>query len=100
MPARPSAGEAARPAARAISPSPDTPSRLALPAAIRVRLPISDLKARCLGFAPAHAGRRHRVRVLAVEDEHDAVVAGSIRRYLGAVDEETHAGTVGIAAVS
>src|SRR6266581_194126 len=53
-------------------------SRLALPAPLLVRLPISHLEAAGLGLRPAHACVLKRIRVLAVEQQHDTRIACGI----------------------
>src|SRR5438477_4548537 len=69
---------------------------LALPAPVLVWLPVGHLVAAGLGLAPARTRGRYRVRVAAVEDEHDAPIARRVRRHLGAFEEKAHACAVWI----
>jgi hypothetical protein len=63
---------------------------LALPAAVLVRPPIGDVETSRLGIVPAPACLRHRVRVVAIEQDHDALISGGVSRQRNAVDEETN----------
>src|SRR6185369_6579747 len=74
-------------------------SSLSLPAALLVGLPVGRLEAIGLGLAPAFAGRRNRVGILAVEDQHDALIVAGILRHRRAVEQEAYRGAVWIVVI-
>src|SRR4051812_16292381 len=84
---------------RAVGPYSTRGSRLALPAAALVRLPIGDVKTILLGLAPARTSGVDGVAISAVEQEHDPLIGRGVGRYRRAVQQEAHAGAVRIVVV-
>ena len=74
-------------------------ARLPLPAAVFVGLPICDLGTDGPGFAPTRPGHFKSFGIIAVKQQHDALVTGRVRSQIRAVHQETHGRTIGIFAI-
>src|SRR5262245_50547090 len=61
-----------------------------------VALPIGQVETLLLGFTPTHARGVYRIRIVAVEQQDDALVGVGIRRYRNAVNKEAYGRTVGV----
>src|SRR5215469_15639665 len=73
-------------------------SRLALPAALRVHLPVGDLETFGLAIGPTRPCGRHRLRIFAIEDRNDPHIACRIGRHRYAINQEPHLRGVAIVA--
>src|SRR6476469_9916723 len=71
-------------------------SALALPPPLLVLLPVGRLAAGGLDRPPAAAGGGDGLLVVAVEQDHEALVAGGIGGQVRAFDEEADPGAVGV----
>src|SRR5215831_3966683 len=77
----------------------DANSSQPLPASLLVRPPIGDIEALRLALAPARARGSDRVGILAINDEHDALISVGIGGHRRAVDQEAHRRAVRVIAV-
>src|SRR4051812_24791321 len=71
-------------------------SGFSLPTPVFIRLPICQVEALLFGFAPMQTSGLNRIRIIAIEQKYNTLIARGIPRHRGAVDEKAHGRTVGV----
>ena len=67
-----------------------------LPAAVLVGLPVGGLGTASFGLIPAQASYFNGFRIVAVEQQYDALIISGIRYQIRAIDEEAYRRTIRI----